>query len=234
MRNTKQRSAQRKLTVPLAASVLLAAVSLTNAAPVFAQAPSMMSADGPIALTQQQCMAVAKSVIASLGGTETAANEKRRAMERGNFITSIDCSMPGRLLVHTAAPRGTDPEPEVDAVLLAFLSHAKGKGAGRPSPASVQMPALPKTYEEAWSTSQPINRSFLVGRWTNNGNCNPGSIEFHNDGTLTSPGEKGRWSFEGDDLTTIGDRKYRQKVRGVGKDRFFSFAAGKFSQVIRC
>lgn len=234
MRKANRRPAQLSSRILRAASAALAAASLTCTTPAFAQAPSMMSADGPIGLSQQECLAVAKSVIAGLGGTETMANGKARAMERGHFVTSILCFVPGRLIVVVAGPSGTDPEPEVDAVLAAFVARARGSSAGGATPAAGQMPALPKTYGEAWSMSQPINRSFLVGRWATE-SCSNG-IEFRNDGTLTNYrlGKEGRWSFEGDLLTITIDSSHHLNVRGVGKDRFFSFAAGKFSQAIRC
>lgn len=234
MRKLHWRLARLNLMGRRAASLTLAAVSATYATPVFAQAPALMSADGPIGINQQQCLDVAKSVIVALRGTETQADHKSRAMTRGHFITSIMCFIPGRLIVVVAGPDGTDPEPELDAVLGAFVTRAGGSSAGGSSPGVGKMPALPKTYEEAWSISQPINRSFLVGRWSTE-SCSNG-VEFHNDGTLTNYrlGKKGHWSFEGDDLTIIIDAKNQLKVRGVGKDRFFSFAAGKFSQAIRC
>lgn len=234
MREPNRRSAPLSSRVLGAASLVLAAISVNYATPVFAQAPALMSADGPIGINQQQCLDVAKSVIAALRGTETQANHKARAMTRGHFITSIMCFIPGRLIVVVAGPDGTDPEPELDAVLGAFVTRAGGSSAGGSSPGVGKMPALPKTYEEAWSISQPINRSFLVGRWATE-SCSNG-VEFHNDGTLTNYrlGKKGRWSFEGDALTITIDSSHHLKVRGVGKDRFFSFAAGKFSQAIRC
>ena len=233
MRKLHWRLARLNLMSFRAASVALAVASVTYATPVFAQAPAMMSADGPMAIGQQQCIDVAKSVIVALGGTETAANEKSRAMTRGHFVTSIECFIPGRLMVVVAGPAGTDPEPELDAVLAAFVSGVMGKGTGRPPPPPAgQMPALPTTYGEAWSMSQPINRSFLVGRWTDNGNCNPASVEFKNDGIYTMyDGGWSRWTLEGD---TLSMGSSQMKVRGNGRNRLFHFIDGKFGQSIRC
>ena len=49
-----------------------------------------------------------------------------------------------------------------------------------------------------------VNRAFLIGRWTDNGDCN-NTITFNADGTFTVPGGgSGLWVLDGDSLTFQG------------------------------
>lgn len=231
MRKTSLRLSHAKLTAHLAASVALAAVSVTYATPVYAQAPHVMRGAGPIGLNQRQCIDVAKLVIAALGGSEIQGDEKTLSMERGHFNTVMMCDVPGRLIVVVAGPNGNDPEPELDAVLAAFVERA---GSSPPTGAKVKMPALPQSIAEARKISQPINRTFIVGRWTDNGNCG-NSVVFKNDNTFTSGATTGRWTLQGETLTFLAGNTAKMIVRGVGKDRILLvYPDGRLAQSVRC
>ena len=64
----------------------------------------------------------------------------------------------------------------------------------------------------------PVTPSFLVGRWTDNGNCND-AVDFHADGRfVTTSGAAGRWTLQGDRLTFIGQRTIGARIQAPSRD----------------
>lgn len=69
--------------------------------------------------------------------------------------------------------------------------------AGGKDPAAAATPA---------AGSGELSRQFLVGRWTDNNDCN-NTVEFLDDGTFTAAGgASGIWALDGDRLTFQGGR----------------------------
>lgn len=73
-------------------------------------------------------------------------------------------------------------------------------GASNPAPAGA-------------STGAPtLDRAFLIGRWTDNGDCS-NSTEFSQSGQFqTSSGAGGLWTLAGDQLTLTGSQTMRMQI----------------------
>jgi hypothetical protein len=77
------------------------------------------------------------------------------------------------------------------AALIAFLTLAGPAGAAQPGPA-------PGAGRIA------VNRDFLIGSWSDAGDCSV-TVAFVADGTFaTADGDQGVWSLSGDSLTLTG------------------------------
>ena len=62
------------------------------------------------------------------------------------------------------------------------------------------------------STAPTLDRAFLIGRWTDNGDCT-NATEFGPNGQFqTSSGASGLWSLAGDQLTLAGDQSLTMQV----------------------
>lgn len=96
------------------------------------------------------------------------------------------------------------------------------------------MPALPATIAEALRISRPARRELLLGRWTDEGDCNV-AIVFSRNGTFTVPTGNGRWTLVGERLTFIGQTTVGARVRAVGNDRILLIHDdGRIGQSVRC
>lgn len=63
-----------------------------------------------------------------------------------------------------------------------------------------------------------VTAAFLVGRWTDNNDCN-NTIEFKQDGTFTVPGGGGGiWALDGDRLTFQGAGSRSARVQAPSED----------------
>ena len=68
------------------------------------------------------------------------------------------------------------------------------------------------------SSSTNLDRTFLMGRWTDNGDCSK-AIEFGQDGTFrNADGSGGLWNLEGDRLTLTGSSTATIRVSPVDQD----------------
>jgi hypothetical protein len=96
------------------------------------------------------------------------------------------------------------------------------------------MPPLPATSAAAVAMSRPIRADFLIGRWTDDGDC--GSvINFRPDGTFVIPNASGRWRLEGERLSFIGERTVTARARAVGGDRILLiYDDNSLGQSMRC
>ena len=79
------------------------------------------------------------------------------------------------------------------------------RGAGRraaPSNATAAAESAPKADNAAApATSDTLDRNYLVGRWSETGDC-ADATEFRADGTFVFPwGDTGTWQLDGDRLT---------------------------------
>ena len=104
------------------------------------------------------------------------------------------------------------------AAVLAMLAACNGSGSGESSNSSANVTGTAANATEntsagtagkdpaAAATAAPgqVTREFLVGRWTDNNDCN-NTITFATDGTFTVPGgASGVWALDGDRLTFQG------------------------------
>ena len=63
-----------------------------------------------------------------------------------------------------------------------------------------------------------VTPSFLVGRWTDTGDCT-NAVDFFADGTFrTTSNATGRWTLQGNRLSFIGDRTIRTTIRATSRD----------------
>jgi len=93
------------------------------------------------------------------------------------------------------------------AFAAATLALALGFGA---EAARAQAPA------QLLAAIQTVDRAFLIGRWTDNGDCS-NNVEFFADGRfLTSEGAAGRWTLDGDRLSFIGNSTVTARVSATG------------------
>jgi len=68
------------------------------------------------------------------------------------------------------------------------------------------------------SSSTTLDRTFLMGRWTDNGDCSK-AIEFAQDGTFhNADGSGGLWNLEGDSLTLTGSSTATIRVSPVDQN----------------
>lgn len=80
--------------------------------------------------------------------------------------------------------------------------------------AVIAAPALAQAGKEP-----VVTREFLIGRWTDNGNC-ADAVDFRADGTfLTSQQASGRWQLDGGRIRFIGQREVTARIRATGQDR---------------
>lgn len=92
------------------------------------------------------------------------------------------------------------------AALLALGSAGSGPAAHAQAPllAAVQGPA--------------VTRDFLIGRWTDNGNCAE-AVDFFADGRFrTTAGAEGRWTLEGSRLSFIGNSTVTATVHATSRN----------------
>ncbi len=85
----------------------------------------------------------------------------------------------------------------------AARSPGKDPAAGNATDEAAPPPAAQANEGGARATaSSPTGeiRAFLIGRWTDNGDC-AAATDFRNDGTFTSPAGAGRWTLESEYLT---------------------------------
>lgn len=98
------------------------------------------------------------------------------------------------------------------------------------------MPALPASVQAALAMSRPLDRAFLFGRWTDDGDCS-NVIDFQRSGRFVVPatGARGQWRLQGENLSFIAERTVTARARRVGRDRILLIHGdGSLGQSIRC
>jgi hypothetical protein len=80
-----------------------------------------------------------------------------------------------------------------------------------------------------------VTPGFLIGRWTDDGNCS-NTIEFFTDGTFAvSNGAVGRWSLQGDRLTFQGNSSVTARAEAASQNRIvLRHANGTVGESTRC
>jgi hypothetical protein len=92
------------------------------------------------------------------------------------------------------------------AVLAAILGTSGAAAAPSAAPLAAAVQAI------------QVTPSFLVGRWTDTGDCT-NAVDFLADGRfLTTSGAAGRWTLNGDRLSFIGARTIVTRVRATSRD----------------
>lgn len=120
------------------------------------------------------------------------------------------------------------------------LTHADGSvgGSTRCGATSaarrITMPAVPASAQAALAMGGPINRNYLLGTWTDSGDCSV-AIQFLSDGRFVVPTGNGTWTLTSDRLTFTGQTRVTARVRGVGRDRILLIHTdGTVGQSMRC
>ena len=117
---------------------------------------------------------------------------------------------------NTVAPSNTVSNGTADA-------GGKDPGAG---PATTPAASAPFTGE--------VTPAFLVGRWTDTGDCTK-TIEFRSDGTFTTAGGNGMWTLNGDRLTFQGSSTVSAQIAAPNEDTIMlTHADGSVGRSTRC
>ena len=99
----------------------------------------------------------------------------------------------------------------IEAALAATLF---ALGSGMSAGAAAQAPAQLLTAVQA----QAVTPAFLVGRWTDTGDCS-NAVDFFADGRFrTTDGAEGRWTLQGTQLSFIGNSTVTAQVRATSRD----------------
>ena len=90
---------------------------------------------------------------------------------------------------------------------------ANGSGNGGQAAGNAASGAsAPAPTGAATGTAPTLDRAFLIGRWTDNGDCS-NSTEFSQSGQFqTSSGAGGLWTLAGDQLTLTGSQTMRMQI----------------------
>jgi len=80
-----------------------------------------------------------------------------------------------------------------------------------------------------------VTTAFLIGRWTDTGDCT-NTIEFRSDGNfITAQGATGMWTLNGDRLTFAGTRSVTAQVAAPNQDTIMlTHADGSVGRSTRC
>ncbi|HEX8364218.1 MAG TPA: hypothetical protein VF603_02925 [Allosphingosinicella sp.] len=108
------------------------------------------------------------------------------------------------------------------------------QGAAQRTGPRVTMPPVPGTAAEVLAMSRPFDRAFLIGRWTDTGDCNL-VIQFHANGRFTVPTGTGTWTLVNEQLSFIGGTTITARARAVGRNRILLIHRdGTIGQSVRC
>ncbi len=92
------------------------------------------------------------------------------------------------------------------------LPTATSNGSGNGGQAAGNAASGASTGTAPTGTAPTLDRAFLVGRWTDTGDCN-NATEFAQGGQFqTSSGASGQWSLAGDQLTLMGGQRLTMQV----------------------
>lgn len=108
--------------------------------------------------------------------------------------------------------------------------------ASAAAPANAAEAAPPPAGNTVASTGPAPTRDYIVGRWTDTGNC-ADAIQFQADGTLLGPGGGGqpeRWELNGNQLAMVGN-PMTLTVAVVDQDTMDTTnTEGRIRRVTRC
>lgn len=113
--------------------------------------------------------------------------------------------------------------------LVTAAALALAAGAGMGNAAQAQTPV------QLAAALQTVDRPFLVGRWTDTGDCT-NNVEFFADGRFrTSDGAAGTWRLSGNQLSFIGNSTVTARVDSVGRNVItLTHADGSVGSSSRC
>lgn len=157
----------------------------------------------------------------------TSAGAAGRWTLNGNRLTFAGTS------TITAVVGRTGP----DSVTLTHDDGSVGASTRCASPGAARftMPPVPTTVAAALAMSRPATRNYLLGLWTDDGDC-ANVINFMADGRFTVPnGGVGRWTLAGETLTFTGQTTVTARVRSIGQGRILLLHPdGRIGQSVRC
>jgi hypothetical protein len=107
--------------------------------------------------------------------------------------------------------------------------------ADGPKPADGTGVQTPTGATQAGSGNVTLDRAFMMGRWTDNGDCN-NSVNFASDGSFTTAnGTGGLWRLAGDQLTMTGSSTLTLQVEPVDQNTMTVINAdGSLGRSTRC
>ena len=158
------------------------------------------------------------------GRVVTTAGAAGRWTLQGNILTFIGNS------TVTARVRATSR----DAITLTHPDGSVGSSTRCAAARQIAMPAVPATAAEVLRIGGPVSVRYLIGEWTDTGDCGV-AIRFFADGRFTVPTGSGRWTLVGDQLSFIGNSTVTAQVRTVGPNRILLIHRdGSIGQSMRC
>lgn len=95
--------------------------------------------------------------------------------------------------------------------------------------------AAPQTAAASGGGAIQLDRTYMLGRWTDNGDCS-NAIEFRQDGGFTTgSGGQGLWNLEGDRLTMSGHDTLTIRVTPIDQNTITVINAdGSLGRSTRC
>ena len=115
---------------------------------------------------------------------------------------------------------------------------AANSAAGKPTDAANGTggnQAAPQTAAATSSGAVQLDRTYMLGRWTDNGDCS-NAMEFRQDGGFTTAnGAQGLWNLEGDRLTMSGGSTLTIRVTPIDQNTITVINAdGSLGRSTRC
>lgn len=111
--------------------------------------------------------------------------------------------------------------------ILASFAALAALALSAPAPAQPQLAAAIQ--------SVAVTPAFLIGRWTDDGNC-ANTVEFLDDGQfVTSDGARGRWSLSNGRITFAGNQTVSARIHATGPTRIIlTHDDGTIGESTRC
>lgn len=99
--------------------------------------------------------------------------------------------------------------------------------------ASAQTAPAPATVVA--SGAPPLSVQFMIGRWTDNGNCSDATTFLGNGEVFTAAGGQANWALSGSDLiVTGGGGTVRAQLQPISQDSINARSGGTRSVMVRC
>lgn len=95
--------------------------------------------------------------------------------------------------------------------------------------------AAPQTAAAAGGGAVQLDRTYMLGRWTDNGDCS-NTLELRQDGGFTTAaGAQGLWNLEGDRLTMTGNSTLSVRITPIDQNTITIINAdGSLGRSTRC
>lgn len=98
---------------------------------------------------------------------------------------------------------------------------------------AVGTPAAPATVVA--SGAPPLSVPFMIGRWTDNGNCSDATTFLGNGDVFTAAGGQANWALSGSDLIVTGSGgTVRAQLQPISQDSINTRSGGTRSVMVRC